>query len=99
MSDTLRLAVSLADEDTEGLTTDELACTTAEAIGAGLGLPRDRWVHMQSMAHDALATLITRHVAEAAPRNVVELAAQSIRGLSWEGLLAAAKLAGIEAPR
>lgn len=99
MSDTLRLAISLADEDTEGLTTDELACAAAEAIGAGLGLPRDRWAHLQGVVHDTLAALIMRHVAETAPRNVVTLAAQSIRGLSWDGLLAAAKLAGIESPR
>jgi hypothetical protein len=97
MSDMLRLAVSLADDNTEGLTTDELSCTAAEAVGAGLDIPRDRWVDLQGMIHDTLIRLITRHLADTAPHNVVELAAQSIRGLSWEGLLAAAKLAGIEA--
>jgi len=93
----MRLNVSLTDPDADGLTADEICCEASIAVCSGLGL-RDRGAEVQNMIQNSLEKTIMAYIAETSPRNVIEAAAQSIRGMSWEGLLEAAKLAGIKTP-
>ena len=94
----MRLNVSLAGPNDDCLTADEICCEASIAVCSGLGGLRDRGAEVQNMIQESFERLILSHVAETSPRNVIETAAQAIRGMSWEGLLEAAKLAGIETP-
>jgi hypothetical protein len=51
---------------------------------------------LQVIVEEAVEVFMTEFLADAAPRTVIQLAALAIEGLSWEGLMEAAKKAGIK---
>ncbi len=94
----MRLNVSLVGPDADCLTADEICCEASIAVCSGLGGLRDRGAEVQNMIQNSFERVILAYIAETSPRNVIETAAQAIRGMSWEGLLEAAKMAGIKTP-